>query len=210
MTGFRISRPRVAITDQNPLIRQGLKDLISRDGRFDVTAVAGSGGAFLTLIEEQPIDIAVTGWSLPDLTGGDILSELKRRKSLIRVVVYTGSDNDNILRQSMRLGAWSFVSKSDEPAELLGAIESVAHGRVSFPYVHVKSLLNNPLDEVTERERQLLCALADGLSNSQIAFRFGISRNTVKYHLKNLYEKLGVSNRAMAIVLLLSKSIDKP
>jgi two-component system nitrate/nitrite response regulator NarP len=83
-------------------------------------------------------------------------------------------------------------------------ISSVAKGRVSFPFVDIDALTHDPLDTLTLRERELLGALANGWSNLQIAARFGISRNTVKYHLKNLYDRLGVNNRAMAVALFMS------
>ena len=134
---------------------------------------------------------------------------MKRRKSKTRIIIYTGEACAGVLRQAIRLGAWAFVSKSEEPADLLDTIAAVAHGRLSLPSVDVRTFSKSPLDEITARERELLSALADGLTNRQIASRFGISPNTVKYHLKNLYDKLGVSNRVMAITLLMSELRDK-
>ena len=115
----RISRPRIAIADKSPIVRQGLKEIIGRDGRFDVVGVVGSGDEFLKLIDERPIDIGIIGWSLPDLTGGDVLSELKRRQSKIRAIIYTGEASPGVLRLVIRLGARAFVPKSEEPADLL-------------------------------------------------------------------------------------------
>ena len=205
----RISRPRIAIADKSPIVRQALKEIIGRDGRFDVVGVVESGDEFLKLIDERPIDIGIIGWSLPDLTGGDVLSELKRRQSKIRAIIYTGEASPGVLRLAIRLGARAFVPKSEEPADLLDTIATVARGHLSLPYVDLETLSKSPLDEITARERELLEALAKGLTNLQIASRFGISHNTVKYHLKNLYDKLDVSNRAMAITLLLSEPRDK-
>jgi DNA-binding NarL/FixJ family response regulator len=87
----------------------------------------------------------------------------------------------------------------------LETISSVSHGRLCFPYLDMETLSKDPLDVLTTRERELLAALAHGWSNLQIAARIGISQNTVKYHLKNLYDKLGVNNRAMAVALFMSK-----
>jgi DNA-binding NarL/FixJ family response regulator len=203
------NRPRIAIADQNPVVRQGLKDFIGKDDRFDVVGVVRSGHEFLNLVEEQPIDIGVVGWSLPGLTGGEVLSELKRRQSKTRVVIYTGATTSGVLRQAILLGAWALVSKSELPVDLLDTIAAVAHGRFSFPCLDLRAVSKNPLDEITARELELLSALTYGLTNQQIASRFGISHNTVKYHLKNLYDKLGVNNRAMAITLLLSEPRNK-
>ena len=111
-----------------------------------------------------------------------------------------------VLRQTIKSGAWGFISKSDEPPVLLDTISWVARGRLCFPYVDLETLSQDPLEMLTSRERELLAALANGWSNLQIASRIGISRNTVKYHLKNLYDKLGVNNRAMAVALYMSKT----
>ena len=188
-------------------MRQGLKDILGQDRRFHVAGVVGRGDEFLKLIGERPIDIGIIGWSFPDMTGGDVLSELKHRRSRTRVIIYTGEASARVLRQAIRLGARAFVSKRNEPANLLTTISTVAQGRLSLPYIDMQVL--NPLDDITARERELLSALASGLTNLQVASRFGISPNTVKYHLKNLYDKLGVNNRAMAITVLLSEHGDK-
>ncbi len=201
-------RPKVVIADKNPVVRAGLQDFIGRDGRFEVVGTLPTGGAFLTFMEEHPADIAIIGWSLPDMTGAELLTALKRRHAATRTIVYTGEPGKDVLRQAVRLGAWGFISKSDEPEVLLDAVAAVARGRMSLPYVDLQTLTRDPLGELTARERELLVALANGWTNLQIASRIGISRNTVKYHLKNLYDKLGVSNRAMAVALYMSTTMD--
>lgn len=203
------ARPRVAIADKNPVVRSGLRDFIARDGRFDVLDALPTGAAFLASLEQHPADIGIIGWSLPDMNGGEVLSALKRRHSPTRIIVYTGEPGRDVLRQAVRLGAWGFISKSDEPAILVDTIAAVARGRMSLPYLDLQTLTTDPLGELTARERELLTALANGWTNLQIASRIGISRNTVKYHLKNLYDKLGVSNRAMAVALYMSATIDQ-
>jgi DNA-binding NarL/FixJ family response regulator len=202
-------RPKVVIVDKNPVVRAGLKDFIMRDGRFEVVEALPTGTAFLAFTEQHAADIAIIGWALPDMTGAEILTNLRRRNTEMRVIVYTGEPGKDVLRQTVRLGAWGFISKSDEPAVLLDAVAAVARGRMSLPYVDLQSLTSDPLGELTARERELLVALANGWTNLQIASRIGISRNTVKYHLKNLYDKLGVSNRAMAVALYMSATMDQ-
>jgi two-component system nitrate/nitrite response regulator NarP len=201
-------RPKVVIADKNPVVRAGLQDFIVRDGRFEVVSSVPTGTAFLAYTLDHPADIAIIGWALPDMSGAEILTTLKRRAQTTRVIVYTGEPGKDVLRQSVRLGAWAFISKSDEPAVLLDAVAAVARGRMSLPYVDLQTLTRDPLGELTARERELLVALANGWTNLQIASRIGISRNTVKYHLKNLYDKLGVSNRAMAVALYMSATTD--
>ena len=205
------TRRNIAIADKNPVVSTGLVDIVTRDGRFSVTAAVSTGAAFLELLRTHPseIEIAIIGWALPDMTGGDILADLKKRQSTVRAIVYTGEPGLDVLRRTIKAGAWGFMSKSDEPEVLLETISSVSHGRVSFPYVDMEAASKNPLDVLTVRERELLAALADGWSNLQIAARIGISRNTVKYHLKNLYDKLNVNNRAMAVALFMAQQAQR-
>lgn len=195
---------RVAIVDKNPMVRAGLADVIGRDARFTVAGVAANGNAFMSLCDGTASKVGVVGWSLPDMTGGGVLAALKRRQCATRIVIYTGETNPRVLRQAIKAGAWGFMSKSDEPSLLLDTIATVARGRLCLPYVDFQSLDDDPLDALTARERELLAALAQGWTNLQVAARIGISKNTVKYHLKNLYDKIGVKNRAMAVALFMS------
>ena len=194
----------VTIADQNPVVRSGLEALVQRDGRFNVCGIHASGEALIEALKVKPVEIAIVGWTLPDMTGGAVLARLKQEKWRTRVVIYTGERSGDVLRQAIKGGAWGFVSKTEEPQVLLEAVVSVARGRLSLPYVDIDLLNHDPLEGLTARERELLAALANGWTNLQIAARTGISRNTVKYHLKNLYDKLGVSNRAMAVALHVS------
>ncbi|MGQ0671845.1 MAG: LuxR C-terminal-related transcriptional regulator [Hyphomicrobium sp.] len=199
-------RPVLAIADKNPVMRAGLADLLSRDGRFEVAGTVATGEAFIALCRSRAIDVGIIGWSLSDLNGAAVLEALKELKIETRVIVYTGEPTVSVLRPAIKAGAWGFTSKTEEPAVLIETAAAVARGRVSFPYIDIASLHVDPLEGLTARERELLAALANGWSNLQIAARIGISRNTVKYHLKNLYDKLGVSNRAMAVALYVSET----
>jgi two-component system nitrate/nitrite response regulator NarP len=206
--GGAASRALLAIADKNPVVRAGLADIIARDGRFSLGEVVGSAHAFVDLCGARQIDIGVIGWSLPDMTGGDLLGVLKRRQIKTRIIVYTGEQGQDVLRQAVKAGAWGFISKADDPSVLLDTIATVSRGRLCLPYVDLQTINDDPLETLTARERELLTALANGWSNLQIAARIGISRNTVKYHLKNLYDKLGVKNRAMAVALFISSGRD--
>lgn len=199
-------RARVLIADKNSIMRAGLKDVLLRDGRFDVIGTVATGKEFIETLAKRPVDIGIIGWALPDMVGGDVVTAVKRRQSDTRIVIYTGESVNDVLKPAIRAGAWGFISKSDEPEVLIETVAAVSRGRLCFPFVDIETLNHDPLDMLTARERELLGALANGWSNLQIAARIGISRNTVKYHLKNLYDKLGVNNRAMAVALFMSKS----
>jgi two-component system, NarL family, nitrate/nitrite response regulator NarP len=196
----------VAIADKNPIVRAGLADFISRDDRFEVRQLVASGGEFLSLCERTRINVGVIGWGLPDMTGGDVLRAVKRRNLATRVVIYTGDFSPAVLREAVKSGAWGVASKADDPAILIETIASVRAGRMSLPFIDISQLATDPLENLTVREEELLRALANGWTNEQIASRIGISHNTVKYHLKNLYEKIGANNRAQAVAMYLSSA----
>lgn len=212
MTDHRISPTdacRICIADRNPVVRAGLRDFLGKQPGFEVVDTVDGGNAFVGRCESGTVDVGITGWVLPDMTGADLLALVRRRQIATRIVVYTGDTGPAILRRAVKEGAWGFVQKSDDPQVLAETITMVSRGRLSLPYVDIKSLSEDPLQILTVRERELLKALAKGLTNEQIAARTGISHNTVKYHLKNVYDKLAVKNRAMAVALYLSVPDDE-
>lgn len=197
----------VLIAERNPLVISALRDMLGRDGRFTVADGVQGGEALIRAIaDQQPeFDVAIVGWKLSDMDAGEVLTELQRRQLSVRVVVFSNDHDIGILKQCVRLGAQGFCYQFDEPAILFDTLVAVSNGRICIPYVDVAKINDTPLSRLTTRELELLGVLADGWTNLQIASRTGISENTVKYHLKNLYDKLGVRNRAMAVALYASE-----
>jgi two-component system nitrate/nitrite response regulator NarP len=194
---------RVGIADKSPLMRAALKQLISEDERFEMVCASENSEDFLKTLEPTPMDVAIVGWIIPPGDARFILDRLQNRKTSPRVVVYTGFESDMVPLQVMAHGAAAFVSKNDQPVHLLDTIAQVASGRMVFPYLDVSQLNANPLNALTKRELEILCSLAAGRTNKEIAAEKAVSTNTVKYHIRNLFEKLGVSNRGQAIALYL-------
>lgn len=205
MTGE--SRFKVLIAERNPLVVAALGDMVRRDSRFELVGSVQNGESFLDAVASgtPAFDLAVLGWKLSDMDGGGVLAELQRRKLFARVVIFSNDHDIAILKQCVRLGVQGFCYQFDDPSILFDTLIAVAHGRICIPYVDVSKINETPLSKLTPRERELLAVLADGWTNLQIATRTGISENTVKYHLKNLYDKLDVRNRAMAVALFASE-----
>jgi two-component system nitrate/nitrite response regulator NarP len=194
---------RVGLADKNPLIQAALKQILSEDRRFDLVHVASDCANFLRNIEREPIDVGVIGWVIGPCDGRYILDHLSDELHAPRIVVYTGDANQTVPTQVMRHGGAAFVSKSEQPAVLLDTIAAVAAGRMVFPYIDVRTLYDNPLTTLTRRELEVLSDLASGRTNKQIARDLGVSLNTVKFHVRNLFQKLGVNSRSQAIALYL-------
>jgi two-component system nitrate/nitrite response regulator NarP len=146
----------------------------------------------------------VIGWAMPGVDGRGVLRALREKPISARIVVYTGHANQDVPRQVMALGGAGFCWKSEPPSQLLDTVAAVAHGQMVFPYVDVRALHTSPLSGLTARERELLEALSQGSSNAKLAADFKISVQTVKFHLKNVYGKLGTANRAQAAALYVS------
>lgn len=193
----------IVIAEKNPLLQSSLVKLFAGDERFCLAAVTADGEKFLEAAERVRFDVGIIGWEMPGMDGRAVLQALRNRADAPRLIVYTGSPNPDVPRQAMTLGAAGFCSKREPPEQLLDTIQAVAAGRMVFPFIDVSSLASDPLAGLTPRERELLAALAGGLTNQQMASQLDISLNTVKFHLKNLYDKLGVGNRAQAVAFFL-------
>lgn len=189
----------VILVDKSPIVLSGLAAVFGNDSRFNVVATAADGERFIEAVDRINCDVAVIGWEMPFMDGRDVLTTLKGGADAPRIVVYTGSSKPNIGRQVLQLGGAGFCSKQDRPEVLVETVVSVAEGRMVFPFMSIDAPQSNELDTLTRRERDLLASLAHGHTNAQIAKSLNISLNTVKFHLKNLYEKLGVNNRAQAV-----------
>ncbi len=190
---------KVALADKNPLVRKGLGGLFDADPRFSLAITVKDAQSFLVAVEQNDVDVAVIGWVLPPLGGAAVLDNLRERGQGPRVVVYSGSSDLDTPRKVMACGGAGFCSKSDEPEQLIETVHAVAGGKMVFPFVDVRSLHNDPLQHLTPKERELLAALATGRTNNQLASDFGVSVNTVKFHLRNLFDKLSIHNRTQAV-----------
>jgi two-component system nitrate/nitrite response regulator NarP len=193
----------VVLAEKNPLLQSSLTQVFEGDERFRLVAVTADGERFLEAVERIPFDVGVIGWEMPYLDGRGVLQALRSRTDGPRVIIYTGNSNPDVPRQAITLGAAGFCSKREPATQLIDTVLAVAHGRMVFPFIDVSSLATDPLAVLTPRERELLAALASGLTNQQMASQLDISLNTVKFHLKNLYDKLAVGNRAQAVAFYL-------
>ncbi|MDH4246399.1 MAG: response regulator transcription factor [Deltaproteobacteria bacterium] len=201
-----LKRPEIidiVIADKSPVVVGGLRQVFAEDGRFRVVASAVDGERFMEAVAQFQFDIGVIGWDMPYMDAREVLQRLRGHATPPRILIYTGNSNPDLPRQAMALGAAGFCGKSESAANVLAAAVAIHSGRMMFPFVDVRRLNQTPLGDLTPREHQLLASLADGRSNSQLSRELDISQNTVKFHLKNLFEKLGVNNRTEAVVLFL-------
>jgi len=193
----------IAIADKNPMVLRALEALLTPDRRFNLLLMVSDGAHFLSSLAHLPVDLGVIGWELPPLRATEILQALARSPAPPKIVVYSSTKDTTAPAETLRLGGAGFVSKLSPPERLLEVFAAVAAGDMVFPFVDIHKGRPDPLTSLTHRERDLLAALENGQSNAQLAREFGVSINTVKFHLRNLFGKLDVRNRTQAICLYL-------
>lgn len=188
----------VVLADSNQLVLTAMSGYFDRDPRFSLIATTATAEGFLGTVMRLPVQVGVIDWNLPALGGAKLIEVLRAQEDAPRLVVY-GDERGDLPRLSLGAGAAGFVSRTAPVEDLLDTCAEVAAGKMVFPFVNVRELQQDPIQLLSRKERAILDALAKGLTNRQLSAELGISTNTVKFHLSNLYDKLSVKNRAQAI-----------
>ena len=188
----------VILADSNPLVLTAMSAIFDQDPRFSLVATSGTAEGFLGAAIRMPVEVGVIDWNLPALGGAKLIDVLREQADAPRLVVY-GDDTSDVPRKAMSAGAAGFAARSGSVDQLLDTCLTVAKGRMVFPFLDIRKLQQDPIDQLSKRERSLLEALSRGLTKRELAQDFDISTNTVKFHLSNLFDKLSVKNRTQAI-----------
>lgn len=192
------------LADSNTLMLQALSDLFEGDGRFSLVATSKTAEGFLEACLRVPVAVGIVEWTIPQLGAERLFSLLRDHPGAPRIIVYAAGNDPDVPRRAMAAGAAAFCQRDAPQEQLLDIAASVAAGRMVFPFIDVRGLKRDPRETLTEREKTMLGALARGRTNTELAAELGISINTVKFHLRNLYEKLGLKNRSQAIAFYYS------
>lgn len=191
------------LADGNPLVLSAMSEIFERDPRFSLVATSATAEGFLGTVMRVPCQVGVIDWNLPVLGGAKLIEVLREHETAPRLVVY-GDDARDLPRLAMTAGAAGFAPRSGEVEALLDTCADVAAGKMVFPFIDVRELQADPIQSLSRKERVMLEALSKGLTNRELSRELGISTNTVKFHLSNLYDKLSVRNRAQAIAFYYS------
>tara|TARA_X000000368_G_scaffold418025_1_gene416224 strand:- start:527 stop:1093 length:567 start_codon:yes stop_codon:yes gene_type:complete len=176
-----------------------MSETFEEDSRFSLVATSSSSEGFLATILRIEVQICIIDWNIRDLGAEKLINLLRSQSIPPRTIIYgTGSDPD-IARQAMGAGAAAFVSRSSPIETLIQTCLDVAAGKMVFPFLDVRDLRNDPINTLSRKERIIIEALSEGLTNKQLSTRLEISSNTVKFHISNIFDKLNVKNRAQAI-----------
>lgn len=193
----------IVLGESNPLVLSAMSEVFEKDERFSLVATSATAEGFLGTVMRVSSQVGVIAWNLPSL-GGDKLIEVLRGQSYAPKLVVYGHEDPELPRLAMAAGAAGFASRSDEVETLLDTCADVANGKMVFPFVDIRELQADPIQTLSRKERIMLEELSKGLTNRELSAELGISTNTVKFHLSNLYDKLSVRNRAQAIAFYYS------
>lgn len=197
----RIDPIRVVLADDHALVTEGLKSLIDQQRDMQVVQVVQDGGELLTyLTEHNDVDVVVLDLQMP-YGGLKALAELRRAEHPVRVLILTAFSDGESIQAALQLEAEGFALKTESPMQTIDAIRQVAQGRLVFPRAAQRWMMSQPKrgPTLSAREEEVLDLLARGLPNAEIAAELKVSENTVRFHLKNIYEKLNVTNRTEAV-----------
>lgn len=209
----------IAIADDHPIFRDGLRKLLALEEDFRVVAEARDGKEVLEILQKQEPDILLLDLKMPGLDGLATLQRLQAQKTRTRVIVLTASDDEGEYVQAMKFGTSGIVLKQTATDLLIKSIRKVHSGEIwldSRTTAAVMKQFASPGDAaakdrerspLSQREREIVVLVAQGFKNKEIAERMFISEQTVKNHLHNIFDKLGVSDRLELALYAIHKNI---
>ena len=212
---------RVVVVDDQDLVRAGLAHILDGEPDLEVVAQAGDGMAALGEVRHTSPDVVLMDIRMPVLDGISATRRLLADHPQVRVVILTTFDLDEYVYEALRAGATGFVLKDSPAEEIVRAVRVAAGGEALISPAITRRLIaefasRRPavgrarLDPLTEREREVLVAMAKGLNNDEVARALFISEGTVRTHVNHLLAKLQVRDRVQAVVLAYETGLVQP
>ncbi|MCG0284809.1 response regulator transcription factor [Streptomyces sp. PSAA01] len=202
---------RIVVVDDHTVMRAGVIALLAAEDSIEIVGEAGDGRAALDLVERYDPDVALVDLRMPVLDGVATTAEIVARYPRTRVLILTTYDTDTEIERGVEAGAIGYLLKDTTREQLVDAIHAAARGEtVLAPRVAEKLVarLRRPVQEpLTDRETEVLGAVADGLTNAEIGRRLVIAEATVKTHLLRLFAKLDVNDRTRAVVVAMERGL---
>jgi DNA-binding NarL/FixJ family response regulator len=194
---------KVLIADDHPLMLQGIRRALEASEGIDVVGEARSGEELLALVERRKPDLVLMDLHMPGLDGLECVAELRRCWPEVKTVMISASDDRASIDAALLAGASAYILKSVSPMEIPAVLRQASAGVVyhapsaAHPRIGAQPPADGP--ELTPRETTILTAVASGSTTKAISEELWLSEHTVKFHLTNIYRKLGVSNRSAAV-----------
>jgi DNA-binding NarL/FixJ family response regulator len=194
---------KVLIADDHPLMLQGIRRALEASEDIEVVGEARSGDELLGLVERRNPDLVLLDLHMPGLHSLDCIAELKRCRPEIKAVVISASDDRGSIDSARRAGASAYILKSVSPVDIASVLRQASSGALDDVSATARAPRGEPAiasgHGLTPREMTILTAVSGGLTTMAISQDLWLSEHTVKFHLTNIYRKLGVSNRSGAV-----------
>jgi NarL family two-component system response regulator YdfI len=205
---------KIVIADDHLIIRQGLRLILETEPDFDLVGEASDGAEALQVCAKSHPQVVLMDLRMPGMDGLTAIEKLRNEQPEVSVVILTTFNEDDLMLRGLQAGAKGYLLKDTTREALFNAIRAAARGETLLTPETMMRLLNqvdkpahSANDDVvlTDREQQVLKAVAQGERSKEVAFKLGISERTVKAHLASIYSKLGVDSRAAAIAIAAQK-----
>lgn len=205
---------KIVIADDHLIIRQGLRLILETEPDFDLVGEAGDGAEALEVCAQTHPQIILMDLRMPGMDGLTAIEKLRKEQPEVAVVILTTFNEDDLMLRGLQAGARGYLLKDTTREALFNAIRAAVRGETLLAPETMIRLLNqvdkparssNEDVSLTDREQQVLKAVAQGERSKEVAFKLGITERTVKAHLASIYSKLGVDSRAAAIAIAAQK-----
>ena len=204
---------RVMLVDDHTMVRRGLATFLKVFDDLQLAGEAESGQAAIQLCAEVLPDVVLMDMVMPDMDGAAATRIIRQQFPQVQVIALTSFKEGDLVKNALEAGAIGYLLKDVSAEELVQAIRAAHAGRATLSPEAAQALVeraNQPAApglDLTERELEVLALMVEGLNNTQIAGRLGVSSSTIKSHVSNILSKLGVASRTEAVTLALRKGI---
>ena len=209
---------RILIADDHPIVRKGLRGLLEEEPDISVIGEAEDGTKALAEIQRLKPDIAIIDMMMPGHNGLEVIRQAKYFHPSMYIIVLSMNSNDAYVLEALKRGASGYVLKETGPSELVAGVKTVLSGRrylsaqlpehLLYEYQQPSEILfSDPYEKLTNREREILQLVAEGMTSSEVAERLCISPRTVELHRSKIMEKMGFKNQTDLVRFAIKRGI---
>jgi NarL family two-component system response regulator LiaR len=204
---------RILLVDDHAVVRSGLSKFLLVNKDMELVAEASDGAEAIQLAGLRKPDVVLMDLMMPGIDGISATREIHQKYPQIKVIALTSFSEQNMVQGALQAGAVGYLQKNVTAAELANAIRSAYAGRMTLSPEAAQALAESvaqshlPGNELTERERDVLRCMVEGLNNNEISEKLVISLGTVKFHISNIFQKLGAGSRVEAVKMAIEQKI---
>jgi NarL family two-component system response regulator LiaR len=200
------------LVDDHAVVRSGLSAFLSTSPDLEMVGEAGNGDEAIACCERLHPDVILMDLMMPGTDGVTAMKVIHQKYPQLRMIALTSFQENALVERALKAGACGYLMKNVSADELATAIRSAYQGKIILSVEATEALIHarlqtNEIEPLTDRERDVLKLMVEGLNNSQIAERLVVGLSTVKFHVGNILMKLGVENRVAAVTMAMQKKL---